>query len=111
MRPSSCTLNQINKNTIDMIESDNAYLRAVTPAFLAKLDLIKYKAARWLQYRGFEYNKDTDRITFKFKTSSYGISFELETKAFSQNEDHVFKSLHDFYKVYNYFKELKYENI
>ena len=91
----------------------NEYLNMAKGTFLFKLGLINYKAAKWLQYNGFELDEKLDRIKFKFKTSTYGISFEVEVRAYldSTHYDNVYKDLHDFDYVYKYFRDLKYDNL
>jgi len=91
----------------------NEYLNMARGMFLLKLGLINYRAARWLQYNGFELDEKLDRIIFKFKTSTYGISFEVEVRAYrdSTHYDNVYKDLHDFDYVYKYFRDLKYDNL
>jgi len=83
----------------------NNILEMAGGTFLGKISMISWKAAQWTQYTGYEFNKSTDRITLKFRTSSYGISFEITMKAFSSlyGEPII---IYD--EAYKFFKSLKY---
>ena len=67
--------------------------------------MITWDACQWLQYIGFEWNKSNDTISFKFKTSSYGIGFDVEVKAFSDmyGEPDI-----NYREAYSFFREIKY---
>lgn len=88
----------------------NFIIERAKATFLHKLSLLKYDAGKWLQYRSFKYDEKTDYVTLFFKTSSYGISFEIEVKAFTTHKDDL-RDLHQFNEVYEYFRTLKYDNL
>ncbi len=76
-------------------------------AFISYMRMLTPELQRWIQYVGFTYNKDTDTVTFKFKSSQHGIYFKIEAKAFSGIYGvpmHVPVN-----ETYDYFRELKYE--
>lgn len=82
------------------------YLDVFRGGFIQKMSLLTWEAAQWLQYVGYEFNKDKDLLRFKFKTSTYGIQFHLEQKAFSNlygEPAHI-----PFNKTYEFFRTLKY---
>jgi hypothetical protein len=91
---------------------ENYILERAKPIFLQKINLIKYDASRWMQYNSYDYNKELDQVTLFFKTSSYGISFEITIKVFSniyKPQDLI--DLYRFNDIYDYFRKLKYDNI
>lgn len=87
--------------------SDNdRILPMIKPTFMHKASMLKWKALRWLQLSDVSYHDDM--ITFTFKTSTYGISFKVETKAHSiiYGEPYI-----DTNEAYRYFKEIKYNEL
>ena len=80
------------------------YLEMAGPMFLHRMRLIKWEAAQWMQYVGFEWDKKTDNIVLKFKSSSYGIMFHVEISAFSPlyGDPYI-----EFNEAYQFFKDLK----
>jgi hypothetical protein len=75
------------------------------PMFLRKLNLIRWEAAQWMQYSGYDYDEKHDTLTLHFKTSSYGIMFDVETKAFSSLYGEPFIP---FNEAYEFFRSTKY---
>ena len=73
--------------------------------FKFKMSMITWKAAQWMQYRGYDYNKYSDTVTLLFRSSSYGISFKVEMKAFSNIYG---EPSFPYEETYNYFKSVKY---
>ena len=80
------------------------YFENAKPTFLTKLSLLKWEAAQWVQYVGF-YIDEYDNLFLQFKSSTYGISFEVKQKAFSSiyGEPYI-----EFSDAYQYFKKVKY---
>tara|TARA_R110000868_G_scaffold227395_3_gene480389 strand:+ start:1823 stop:2092 length:270 start_codon:yes stop_codon:yes gene_type:complete len=83
-------------------------LEMVKPMFIKKMGLLKWEAGQWIQYQGYDFDADKDMVTFRFKSSSYGISFDLETKAFS--------SLHgkpdfNYSSTYRFFRNIKHNEL
>jgi len=75
--------------------------------FLSKLNLIKWEAAQWMQYRGCYYDEAYSHMVFKFKSSTYGIGFEVSVRIFPEIKGGVPEFL--FHEVYDHFKKIKYE--
>jgi len=90
---------------VTLTDSTKDYLEVVSIEFQRKMRLINWEAGKWMQYTGYEYKEGRDVLVFNFKTSSYGISFSVEVKAFSCIKGEPFIP---FNYTYNYFKSIKY---
>jgi hypothetical protein len=82
------------------------YMNAVTPEFLSKMRLIDWKAGQWMQFTGYDVD-NYHHLTFHFKSSTYGIGFDVSIKLFYQDQDEAY--LIPFNKVYEYFRDVKYK--
>ena len=89
------------------MENLQTFLDRATMPFEAKLKLLVPEAGRWLQYVNYEYKEELDVIVLTFKTSSYGISFELSIPVYSALYG-VPPLFAERQTVYNYFRNLKY---
>lgn len=74
--------------------------------FMAKMSLISWKAAQWMQYQSYEFDEKTDMIIIKFKSSSYSIGFEVKEKAFSSLYGKPFL---EYGEAYDFFRDIKYD--
>ena len=82
------------------------------PAFQRMMSFIDWEEAQWMQYVGFEYDESHDEIRLMFKTSRYGLKFDLTMKAFKTlyfGEDGIVHL--EFNEDYNFFKTLKYGTV
>ena len=78
------------------------------PQFIRKMALIKWEAGQWIQYIGFKFDEKNDTIILTFKSSTYGITFEIEKKAFSSlyGEPHI-----PYTETYQFFRGVKYSQV
>ena len=73
--------------------------------YIYKMNFIVWEASQWMQYTNYTWDEASDVITLWFKTSSYGIGFNITTKAFSSLYGKPFLKYDD---TYEYFKNIKY---
>jgi hypothetical protein len=81
------------------------YLEHAKPTFLNRLNLIRWEAAQWIQYVGFEYDKKHDRVFLEFKSSNYGIGFKVEVRTFSIDDEEPYI---EYDEAYQFFRNIKY---
>lgn len=94
-----------------MTDNTDYFLDRAKRTFLSRLDLIDPHAAKWLQYREAKIDLEKDTATLYFKTSSYGISFEVDVRLFTATNDGGVKALNNFSEVYEYFRSAKYTRL
>jgi hypothetical protein len=84
------------------------YLRMAESEFLLKMKFINWEAAQWMQYTGYSFVKseDLEYILFHFKTSSYGIGFDVRVSTNSKQDGEPYTYM-DYEENYKFFKELK----
>ena len=58
-----------------------------------------------MQFREYEWDEESDYVTLRFKTSSYGIGFEITMKAFTVIYGEPY---FPYEETYEYFKQVKY---
>jgi hypothetical protein len=88
---------------------DKDFFDRVKPTYKHKMAMIKWKASQWMQYIGYEYNREGHSITLRFKSSNYGISFEITERLFTHINEEEMEYHISFSEAYNYFKKVKYE--
>lgn len=86
----------------------NHNLELAKPRFIGFIKLIDKSLSQWIQYQGFEL--EGSQIYFKFKSSQNSLSFKIHGGV-NLNDEHESLFLDSFNNIYNYFKEIKYENL
>lgn len=81
------------------------YLLHAETTYLQKMSLISWEAGQWMQYIGCSYDKKFNILTLSFKSSSYGIGFDIgiQTPISDEHPDV------DYIEAYEHFKSLKYK--
>jgi hypothetical protein len=84
------------------------YLEVANPEFLMFIKNMNKGLSKWIQYTGYDIEKN--RIYFNFKSSQNSLNFKVYAGVFlNDNLQYLFNS--NYNNIYYYFKELKYSNI
>lgn len=73
--------------------------------YMYKMSFIVWEAAQWMQFREYEWDELSDTVTLKFRSSSYGIGFNITMKAFTSMYGEPY---FPYEETYDYFKQVKY---
>jgi len=73
--------------------------------YMSKMNFIVWEAAQWVQFRGYEWDELSDTVTLEFRSSSYGIGFNITSKAFTILYGEPY---YPYEETYDYFKQVKY---
>lgn len=77
--------------------------------YLAKMRFIIWEASQWMQYREYTFDEKRNQITLFFKSSSYGIGFDITIQTNLTDEDLQDNApFLNFMDTYEFFKNIKY---
>ena len=97
----------IKNEIINKMATQKDHILAMAKSgFLNKINLISWEAAQWMQLIDIK-SDERDNIIFTFKSSSFGVGFEVYVKQFYDLYGCDWLSF-DYMETYNFFKRAKY---
>jgi hypothetical protein len=98
-------ISKINEN--DMKSDISHNLEVAKPSFIFFIKNMNEELSKWIQYNGVE--TEGSRIMFKFKSSQNSLNFKIYGGV---NISDIYDILQvNTNKIYDYFKEVKYDEI